>query len=75
MKSPFYLTFLGAVRSTLASPTTGTFLERDVCIIGGGSSGTYSAVRLQQMGLSVAVIEQKPRLGGMIFNAASSALL
>ena len=40
-------------------------LERDVCIIGGGASGTYAAVRLQQMGMSVALIEQKPRLGGM----------
>lgn len=39
-------------------------LQRDVCIIGGGASGTYAAVRLQQMGKSVALIEKQSRLGG-----------
>ena len=39
-------------------------LERDVCIIGGGSSGTYAAIRLQQMGVTVALIEKEDRLGG-----------
>ena len=39
-------------------------IVRDVCIIGGGSSGTYSAIRLQQLGKSVALIEKEPRLGG-----------
>ncbi|KAH6972561.1 hypothetical protein EDB80DRAFT_693572 [Ilyonectria destructans] len=38
-------------------------IERDVCIIGGGSSGTYAAVRLIDDGLSVAVIEMKGQLG------------
>ncbi|KAL9618530.1 MAG: hypothetical protein Q9160_006786 [Pyrenula sp. 1 TL-2023] len=38
--------------------------EFDVAIIGGGSAGTYSAVRLHDMGKTVAVIEQKDRLGG-----------
>lgn len=37
---------------------------RDVCIIGGGSTGTYSAIRLRDMGKSVAVVEIKDRLGG-----------
>ncbi|KAL9063280.1 MAG: hypothetical protein Q9157_008323 [Trypethelium eluteriae] len=41
-------------------------LTRDVCIIGGGSSGTYSAIRLQQLGLSVALIETQDRLGGHV---------
>jgi heterodisulfide reductase subunit A-like polyferredoxin len=39
-------------------------ISRDVVIIGGGSAGTYSAIRLQQMGLSVALIEKENRLGG-----------
>ena len=41
-------------------------LQRDVCVIGGGSSGTYAAIRLQQMGMDVALIEEKDRLGGML---------
>lgn len=39
-------------------------IERDVCIIGGGSSGTYAAVRLTDEGHSVAVIEREDHLGG-----------
>ena len=41
-------------------------IERDVVVIGGGSSGTYSAVRLQAMGKSVALIEKQNRLGGHV---------
>jgi hypothetical protein len=41
-------------------------ITRDVCVIGGGSSGTYSAVRLRQLGKSVAVIEKEPVLGGHV---------
>ncbi|KAK2040597.1 flavin-containing superfamily amine oxidase [Colletotrichum somersetense] len=43
---------------------TPEILKRDVCIIGGGSSGSYAAVRLQQLGKSVALIEKAGRLGG-----------
>lgn len=43
-----------------------TTITRDVCIIGGGASGTYAAIRLQQLGYSVAVIEKQPRLGGHV---------
>jgi len=39
-------------------------IERDVAIIGGGSAGTYSAVRLKDMGKSVVVIEKDVVLGG-----------
>ncbi|MCJ1486613.1 hypothetical protein MMC06_006791 [Schaereria dolodes] len=39
-------------------------ITRDVCIIGGGSTGTYSAVHLGDMGKSVIVVESKDRLGG-----------
>lgn len=37
---------------------------RDVAIIGGGSAGAYSAVRLVDHNVSVAVIEPKAQLGG-----------
>jgi phytoene dehydrogenase-like protein len=40
-------------------------ITRDVCIIGGGATGTYSAVRLSQdLGKSVVVVEKTDRLGG-----------
>lgn len=39
-------------------------IERDVAVVGGGSSGTYTAVRLRDLGKSVVVIESKNRLGG-----------
>jgi predicted NAD/FAD-binding protein len=39
-------------------------ITRDVCIIGGGSGGTYPAIRLQQMGKSVVVVEKEAVLGG-----------
>lgn len=39
-------------------------ITRDVCIIGGGSTGTYSAVRLGDFNKSVIVVEMKGRLGG-----------
>ena len=40
-------------------------IVRDVCIVGGGSSGTYAAVRLGDLGSSVVVVESEDRLGGM----------
>jgi hypothetical protein len=39
-------------------------ITRDVCIIGGGSSGTYAAVRLGDMNQSVVIVERTDRLGG-----------
>jgi hypothetical protein len=41
-----------------------SIITRDVCIIGGGSTGTYSAVNLHNKGKSVVVIEAQDRLGG-----------
>ncbi|KAH6671152.1 putative FAD dependent oxidoreductase [Halenospora varia] len=42
-------------------------IRRDVCIIGGGATGTYAAVRLSQdMGKSVIVVEKTGRLGGHV---------
>jgi hypothetical protein len=42
----------------------GAVIERDVVVIGGGSSGTYTAVRLTDLGKSVVVVEATDRLGG-----------
>ncbi|KAK2610097.1 hypothetical protein N8I77_003553 [Diaporthe amygdali] len=39
-------------------------IDRDVAIIGGGSAGTYSAVRLVDHNLTAAVIKPKAQLGG-----------
>lgn len=39
-------------------------IRTDVCIIGGGSSGTYAAIRLTDMGTDVVVVEKQDNLGG-----------
>jgi hypothetical protein len=39
-------------------------ITRDVVVIGGGSSGTYAAIRLRDLGKSVVVVETGDRLGG-----------
>lgn len=53
-----------AARGTTADIADQQVIRRDVCVIGGGSAGTYLAVRLGDLGQSVAVIESKDRLGG-----------
>jgi Flavin containing amine oxidoreductase len=49
-----------------SSPDVGRIIERDVVVVGGGSSGTYTAVRLRDLGKSVAVVESKDHLGGHV---------
>lgn len=39
-------------------------IQRDVAIVGGGSSGTYSALSLKDKNISSIVIEAKDRIGG-----------
>lgn len=51
-----------AINSADFSPKD--IITRDVCVIGGGSSGTYSAIRLRDLGKSVVVVERSDRLGG-----------
>ena len=51
-------------------------ITRDVCIIGGGSAGTYSAIRLLELGQTVIVIEKESLMGGHTntFTVRSSGL-
>lgn len=57
--------------AALPSPTidpaaygASSIVHRDVCIVGGGSSGTYAAIGLRDKGKSVVVIEAQSVLGG-----------
>ena len=47
-----------------SSYSSGNVITRDVAVIGGGSSGTYGAIKLRDMGRSVVVVEKEGRLGG-----------
>ena len=65
-QSVLFTTFINLTTATI-DPTayaTSSIITRDVCIIGGGSTGTYSAIRLSDLGKSVVVVEAKDRLGG-----------
>ncbi|KAE8149067.1 hypothetical protein BDV25DRAFT_168069, partial [Aspergillus avenaceus] len=63
-----YSIVLAYAASVAALPTTNLHPEdiitRDVCILGGGATGTYAAVQLREQGRSIALVEQKSRLGG-----------
>ncbi|AZM58111.1 hypothetical protein DMA15_34645 [Streptomyces sp. WAC 01529] len=52
---------LGAAEASASQAPT---RKRDVCIVGGGASGTYTAMRLRQLGKSVLLVERSDRLGG-----------
>ncbi|KAK4122077.1 putative FAD dependent oxidoreductase [Parathielavia appendiculata] len=45
-------------------------ITRDVAVIGGGSSGTYTAINLRALGKSVIVVEKNNRLGGHTYTYA-----
>jgi len=62
---------LASLAASLPSPAidtsayrSGSIIKRDVCIIGGGASGTYAAIGLRDKGKSVAVVEAQGVLGG-----------
>jgi hypothetical protein len=52
------------ITSAVAQTSSDDIITRDVCIIGGGSSGTYAAVQLRDSGKSVVVVEKEDVLGG-----------
>jgi hypothetical protein len=62
------MAFAGAVTSKLIDrplfAQSNASIERDVCVIGGGSAGTYVSVRLGDYGKSVVILERTGRLGG-----------
>lgn len=60
------LGLLGPVPTAYGAHVQLETVDRDVCVIGGGSSGTYTAIRLQQMGKSVVVVEKDDLLGGQV---------
>ncbi|KAH8894746.1 hypothetical protein GQ53DRAFT_804886 [Thozetella sp. PMI_491] len=73
-KSWIYRCWLGIVPYVLALAKGATaghhplpIIYKDVAILGGGASGTYSAVRLREdFGKSVLLIEMEPFLGGHV---------
>lgn len=54
----------GALHSPSAIHRQPSIIIRDVCIIGGGASGTYAAIGLKDINKSVAVVEAQSYLGG-----------
>ena len=65
----FFTVSLAVLTTTYPTINTHGFdpssiITRDVCVIGGGSAGTYSAIRLHDEGKSVVIIEAQDRLGG-----------
>ena len=68
----FLLLATGLFSLTNASPANfdpsayaaSAVITRDICIIGGGSTGTYGAIRLVDSGKTVVVVEANDRLGG-----------
>ncbi|QSO50500.1 flavin monoamine oxidase family protein [Alicyclobacillus curvatus] len=47
--------------------------KADVIVIGGGLAGLTAAMRLQEQGVDVLVLEARDRVGGRLFTQASSA--
>jgi NAD(P)-binding Rossmann-like domain len=52
---------IGMARGGLAAAS----VKKDVCIVGGGPSGIYSAFLLEEKGYSVTVFEKESRVGGL----------
>lgn len=67
------VTALAQFDSVEADHAGNAVITRDVCVIGGGSSGTYAALRLRDMGQSVVVVEREDRLGGHTFTYTDPA--
>ncbi|KAI8949444.1 FAD/NAD(P)-binding domain-containing protein [Xylaria longipes] len=48
-------------------------IQRDIAIVGGGSSGTHAAIRLKDAGKTVVVIEKQAQLGGHVKTFTTSS--
>jgi monoamine oxidase len=55
-----------------ASAQSANIIEFDCCVVGAGYAGLTAALRLQQVGRSVAVLEARDRVGGRIWSAPLS---
>jgi hypothetical protein len=53
-----------ALVPNLAKGARPTAINSDVCILGGGASGIYAAIRLMQLGYTVTVVEKNGYIGG-----------
>lgn len=51
---------------------TPILMKADLCVIGGGCTGTFAAVRAARMGLSVVIAEKSNCFGGVAANSLSS---
>lgn len=76
------LLFVTALGSTAKSCTdhfnaacyeAANIIQRDVAIIGGGSSGTFAAITLKDMGKSLVVVEKQALLGGHVLTYTDPA--
>lgn len=56
------LSFVGAINEQDFAPDD--IVIRDICILGGGSTGTYAAISLKDKAKSVVVVERHKILGG-----------
>jgi len=60
----FGATVGASIGARVARAAATAVVQCDVCVIGGGSAGTYAAVRLGDFGKSVMLVERSGRLGG-----------
>lgn len=60
------LLVLSAILATRAHPPAcdSDKAEYDVCVVGCGGSGAYTATKLKKMGYNVLVLEKQDRCGG-----------
>ncbi|KAL4903076.1 hypothetical protein BDW74DRAFT_169288 [Aspergillus multicolor] len=58
------LALLALISTPVLASRTKHVITRDVAILGGGATGSYAAVQLVDRGYSVAIVEEKNRLGG-----------
>jgi hypothetical protein len=52
------------INMNIADFRASNIIVKDVCVVGGGSSGTYAAIRLKDLGKSVVLVEREDHLGG-----------